>query len=387
MDNHNGLARRFENLMNSFTPEQKERLLGPNSRLINEEIDRLVNNIPSSELFSAIKNLNESYNVIQSLDKSSDAFDQDSAIITENWNFFEQVLQQLVKYEPYQEKSKEAYKKLYAIKFFTKGNFVSQEAIEDNLKHSLKEHFSKILTNDPAEFTDTLFKLPFDFVGLVVRYVVNELAPDKKEKLVPKRSEAEAYLEELLQKKKDFIETVRKIAYEQNNVLSISDARLLVDTRSFIEELDVNNGILEYLLRLLNNKSANERLTELFGSETIKELKENILAHPNYKKYLNQIKHSEVQPFFNLQGLPNEQRVPSFEDVVEEYLHPELAAINKAQETETNEEEGPVNINSAEIPAEPVVTAAPAAEPVATTPATTAVPTTPGGLSAEIPPV
>jgi len=388
MDNFKGLSRRFENLMGSFTPEQKEKLLGPNSRLISEEIDRLVNNIPSSNLVGAVKQLKESYNVLNSLKKvTSSDFDPDSEIITENWNFFTSVLKEMVNYEPYQQKSKEAYNKLYAVKFFTKADFVDKDSIEDNLKHGLKKHFSKLVTNDPEEFTEALFKLPFDFVGLVVRYVANELAPDEKEKIIPKHSEAEAYLEALIQKKRDFIELLSKIAYEQNNVLSISDASLLVDTRSFIEDLDVNSGALEYLLRLINNKSANEKLSELFGAEFLRELKQSILAHPNYKKYLQQIKHSETQPFFNVQGLPNEGRSPSFKEVAEDYVHPELALIRQAQETDAAANaaagtgEGPVDV-TAPPEVEPEVEQVPVVTPAATA---TPAPTTPGGLSAEIP--
>lgn len=375
------LPRRFSNLLDSFTPEQKERLIGPNSSMLNEEIDNICNNIPSQQLMDSLRSLTESYNVINSLEKSgSSNYDKDGEITQENWKFFTTTLTQLASYSFFQEKSKETYCKLYAIKFFTKGNFVSEDAIEDNLKHTLKEYYSRLLTNNPQEFTETLFGLPLDFVGLIIRYTSHELAPNERTKLVPTKKEAEAYLDKLLEKKKKFIEIVGKIVNEENNVLSITDAHMLVETRAFIEDIDVHNGVLEYLLRLINNKPANKKLVDLFGNDLIKELKENILAHPNYKKYLTKIKHGEAQPFFDLMGLQNKNATPSFAEVVEEYLHPELAAIRKAEEEENPEE--------ATVPMLPPAPEVPATQPPAgqpeQIPVVTNEPAT-GGLSAEIP--
>lgn len=330
-----GLARRFENLMNSFTDDQKEKLIGSNSRLLNEEIDNLCNNIPSDKLVDALKELTESYNILSGLEKQyNPSYDKEGGIIKENWNFFLNALKELTKYPPYQAASKELYCKLYAIKYFTKGNFVDKEAVEDNIKHAIKDYFSQLLTNDPEEFTSTLFKLPIDFVGLVVRYAANNLAPELKDSLIPTKAEGEAFVAQLLDKKKDFITNIGKVVGEQHNVISISDARLLIDTRAFTEELDVHSGVLEYLTRLLNNKAAKGKLADLFGEEHIKELKANILAHPNYKKYLDQIKHGEMEPFFDIQGLANEKRSVPFQQTVDEYLNPELLAIRLAQEAE-----------------------------------------------------
>jgi len=388
MNNFKGLPRRFDNLLSSFTPEQKERLVGSSPRLINEELENFCNDIPSKELVGALKQLTEAYNVINSLEKTDGTqYDQDSAIVAENWNFFTNALKELASYPAFQEKSNETYCKLYAIKFFTKGDFVDNEALEDNLKHAVKLHFSKLLTNDPKEFTETFFKLPLDFVGLAVRYIVNTLAPKERENLVPIRKEAEAYLENLLEKKKSFIETLGKIVNDQNNVLSFTDAKLLVDTRSFVEELEVHDGILEYLTRLLNDKTSAEKLSELFGTDSVRELKQNILAHPNYKKYLRKIKHSEVEPFFNLHGLPNEKRIPSFADVVEEYVHPELSAIRKAEDEEASKEaelEGTLDMSTpTEEPSIETPEEVPAPEPsVEPTPS----PKHGGNMSAEIPP-
>jgi len=177
-----------------------------------------------------------------------------------------------------------------------------------------------------------LYSLPFDIVSSIVRYVAEILIPERKSLLIPTIIEAKKYVRATEKIKQDFIKRLRKIVHGEHNILSVSVAQQLVNMRAFSEDKAVHNGVLEYLMRMLNDRKTHTRLVEKFGKEMPRDLKKQIFQHSNYVNYLRNIKDGTVKPFFTKDGLENDHRTPTFSEAVDEYFYPELVAKRKSDD-------------------------------------------------------
>ena len=288
-----------------------------------EEIDNFVDDIPADKLISTLKMFKEDRKIINSLQGFTNEYDQNNQIVEENWKWFKETLKYIAENNPrFQFKCKEVNNKLYAVKYFTKLKFVISETVEEELKFELKKYFRQITFEDIDQFIDAFFKLPFEFVGLTVRYVSNVLALELKPKLTTNYKDANVFLKNLLKRKNDFIVNINKISLGQSDNISIAEACLLLDTKVFYDYNALNNGALEYLLKLFNS-NAKEKLIDQFGADKIKFLKDQILAHPSYLQFLKEVKEGQEQPFFTKDGFQNSERETTFDDFVKKYFNPE----------------------------------------------------------------
>jgi hypothetical protein len=302
--------------------------------IIKKEVDKIVNNIPSEKLLSILQPLllQEDNKIINSLRGYIDDFDYNNQITVENWNWFKDVIKNLAETNSrFQYKCKEVCNKLYAVKYFTKLTFVISENAEEELKFELKNHFKHILYEDINQFIDAFFSLPFEFVGLVVRYLSNILTPKFKPQLTTNYKDANIVLKTILKKKNDFILNINKISLGQADNISIAEAGLLLDVKAFFEYNALNNGALEYLLKLLNSQAKN-KLKDIFGDEKIAYMKSQILAHPSYLKFLKEVKDGTELPFFTKDGFQNTDRKPSYDEFVKKYYSPEEFIPKKKEE-------------------------------------------------------
>ncbi len=292
-------------------------------KIISEEVDKFVDKLPADKLISTLKSFKEDRKILSSLQGYVNDYDQNNQIVEENWNWFKETLKQLATNSPrFQFKCKEVNNKLYAVKYFTKLKFTISETVEEELKFQLKNYFKHLTYENPDEFIDAFFKLPFEFIGLVVRYIANVLAPKVKNQLTTNKKEADIFLKNLLKKKNDFIININKISLGQSDNISISEAKLLLDVKVFYDYNALNNGTLEYLLKLFNS-NAKQKLIDEFGSEKIDFVKDQILAHPSYLQFLKEVKTGQEQPFFTKDGFQNSEREITFDDYVKKYFTPE----------------------------------------------------------------
>ena len=331
-------------------------------KIIEEEVDRIVNDIPSKELKSVLYGvIKEDEQVLKSLMKSTGVYDNDNQITEENWKWFQDMLKQCCQVPRFQLKSKESNAKLYAVKYFTKVKFMIAESVEDEIKLDLKNYFQPLSCDDVNEFIETLFKLPFEFYSLVIRYVVGVLCPDAKDKLTPSLKEAEAQLKLLMKKKNQFIKNINDVSIGQGLNLSIADTMVLLDVKAFFDYNGLNVGCLEFLVRMLGSDTKT-KLKEMFGNKEIDKMLQQILTLPSYLKHLQKVKIAEEQPYFNKDGGQNANREVTFNDLVVQYFNPEdyipkpksneEPAQSEVTPEEQPQEQKPGNEVSAEQPSE-----------------------------------
>jgi hypothetical protein len=147
------------------------------------------------------------------------------------------------------------------------------------------------------------------------------LAKEKKNELTTTTVDAENFLKTVLKKKNNFITNVNKISLGQANNISIGDLSLLLDVKAFYDYNALNNGVLEFALKMLNS-NIKQRLKDTYGSSKIDFIKAQILSHASYLKFLKNVKDGIEQPFFDIKGFPNSERTPSFDDLVKKYFTP-----------------------------------------------------------------
>lgn len=299
------------------------------NKIIDEEVDLLLNKLSIKEVFSLLKE----NNLIDSLEKSYDShFNTANEIAPENWKYFTDALKVMVKDTTFQEKCKEINCKLYSVKFFTNLKFAIAENAESSLKFDLKQYFPQIVTNNGKEFMDSFFALPFEFTSLVVRYLANVLCKDKKNNLTPQLKEAQEYFNEMQKKKNLFITEVNKISQGQSTVFSIYDAQELLDVKAFFEYNPINAGVLEYIMRILTNKKTKQKLEDEFGKFKIQLMRDQILEHASYIQFLQEIKEDKELSFFTDSGSQNKERDTTFDEFVMKFFYPEQYVPEEKEE-------------------------------------------------------
>jgi hypothetical protein len=292
--------------------------------ILDEEVERTVNSLPKNQLVPILKTLLTEKDdiILRSLRGYVDDFNSSNQIPPENWNWLRDTLKVLANSnQRFQFKCKEVNNKLYCVKHYTKLPFEISEAVEDELKYELKKYFKEIVYEEVDQFIDAFFSLPFEFVSLAVRYVTNVLAAEKKNELTTTTEDAENFLKAVLKKKNDFITNVNKISLGQANNISIGNLSLLLDVKAFYDYNALNNGVLEFVLKMLNS-NIKQKLKDTYGSSKMDFVKAQILSHASYLKFLKNVKEGVEQPFFDIKGFQNAERTPSFDDLVKKYFAP-----------------------------------------------------------------
>jgi hypothetical protein len=308
-------------------------------KLIEEEVNKIVQDIPKEQLVEYLNTLLENKKIINSLETSyKEFYNIDNQITPENWKYFTKSLGVLVGDEEFQRRCKEINCKLYAVKFFTKLRFQISESTEETIKFELKKYFAKLITEDPREFMDAFFSLPFEFTGLVVRYLANIAYKERKQSLTPKLATAQAYFHDLEKRKNRFILEINRISKGKSNVLSIAELQELLDVKAFYEYNAVNCGVLEFIVRTLTSPKSKKKLEEEFGKGRVERMRQQALVHPSYIQYLQEIREESSQPFFNKDGMQNKNRDITFDDFVTQYFFPSQV-IPKVEDTENTEQQ------------------------------------------------
>jgi hypothetical protein len=283
-------------------------------KIVNEQIDSLVDGMSLEEGLSIVKNLEKSYEKY---------YDLDNAITPENWQFFLDALGKCIESSEFQEKCKEVNCKLYCVKYYTKLKFAIASSAENTLKFELKKYFPQLVTNDGKVFMDTFFALPFEFVSLVVRYLANVIYKEKKNNLTPQLETAQKYFNEMEKRKNAFVTDINKISQGQADVFSIAEAQELLDVKAFYEYNPLNVGTLEYIVRLFTNTDSKKTLEDTFGKFRVELMQDQALMHPSYIKYLQDIKDGTEQTYFTAEGLQNEDRDTTFDEYTMQHFFPD----------------------------------------------------------------
>ena len=292
--------------------------------IIDEEIDGFVKGLSLHDLkvLTESEVLTEDEQVLKSLVKTMSTYDENNQITRENWEWFKDSLVKCSDHKLFQHKCKQVNSKLYSVKFFTKINFLIAESVEDEIKLELKRYFLSLTTDDIEEFIELLFRLPFEFIGLVVRYVANILCPDKKALLTPSTKEADVEVKKNLEKKNLIIQNINKVSKGEANTISIVDVKELLDVKAFYVYNPLNVGTLEFLVRMLGS-TTKAKIKDMIGGKDMRHILEQILTLPSYTQHLRKIKLGEEQPFFNEDGSQNSSRDITFDDYVLQYFSPE----------------------------------------------------------------
>ena len=303
--------------------------------IIDEEVDRAIKSIPTSELPNVLLTLLEgsTMTVIDSLMKDYKMnLNQDNQIPPENWKWFQEMLITALQSETFQKQCKEVNCKLYAVVNFAKIKLSLPESLENILKFELKDYYTQVVTDSPEEFIKSFFTLPFEFISLVVRYLSNVLAKDKKELLLPKRPTADAYLKMIEKKKKDFIVNINNLSLGKSNTLSLDDIKLLLDSKAFFEYNALNVGALEFLIRVIGSSKTEGMINQMLDLKQINLLKQQIFSLPSYLLFLKKVKDGEEQAYFNKDGTENETRENTYDDYVKKVYFPEEFVPHKKKE-------------------------------------------------------
>lgn len=316
--------------------------------IVNKAAEEFIEKLSLKEALSIIEE--NSNGIISSLERTYETdYNIDNQITPENWKYFIDSLGKVINNEEFQAKCKEINCKLYCVKFFTNLKFAIAENAEASLKFELKQYFPQIVSEDGNEFIRAFFSLPFEFVSLVIRYLANVVYKDKKNLLTPQLKDAQEYFNEMTKRKNNFITEVNKISQGESAIFSIYDAQELLDVKAFFEYNATNVGTLEYIMRILTNKNTKQKLEDEFGKFKVRFMKEQILEHPSYIKFLQEIKDDLEQPYFTETGSQNKERDTTFNEFVMQYFHPE-DYIPEVPEEKPKEPQAPVAEKEPEQP-------------------------------------
>lgn len=304
-------------------------------KVITETVEELTKNISLKEALTILKEDNK---IINSLEKSYDSYyNVNNQITPENWKYFIDALGAVMKSEDFRKKCKEVNCKLYCVKFFTNLKFAIAENAEDTLKFELKKYFPQLVTENGEEFIDTFFTLPFEFVSLVVRYLANVAYKEKKNELTPQLKEAQNYFDDMQKRKNNFVTEINKISLGKSTVFSIYEAQELLDVKAFFEYNLINAGTLEFIMRILTNKKSSQAIEDEFGKFKLQLMKEQVLEHPCYIKFIQDVKDDKDFPFFTETGSQNKEREVTFDESVMQYFFPEQYIPETKEEPEQKE--------------------------------------------------
>jgi hypothetical protein len=327
-------------------------------QIIDEQVDLYVNKLSKSKLVSLVKE----NKILDSLEKSYESmFDVDNEITPENWKYFVDSLIKVTDNQNFQNKCKEINCQLYCVKQYTKLKFAIAENAEHTLKFELKKYYRNIVSNDSETFIDSFFNLPFEFVSLVIRYLGNVLLKEKKNLLTPTLKQAQEYFDSTQKKKNLFITEINKLSQGQSNTFSVLDAQILLDVKAFYEYNPINNGVLEFIARILTNKKTKKELQNIYGLSKVALMHDQVLVHASYMQFLQEIKNDLEQAFFTSDGFQNKNREITFDEFVTKYFFPEQFIPEEPEQ-----------------PKEAPVPTTATSEPSQTTPSTT---TPPGNLN------
>lgn len=289
--------------------------------ILNDAVNSFVNETPTADL---VKFLSENNAITNSLARAYDLdYNHDNEIPEELWNFFIDSLGKVLETEEFQVKSKEVNCKLYAVKQFTKVQLAIAESVEQTLRFELKKYFAQLSTEDGQEFIQIFFSLPFEFVGLVIRYLANVKYKDKKASLTPLLKTAESYFTELLKTKNRFIIDINNISQGNGDVISIKDMQDLLDSKAFYEYNPLNVGALEFIVRTLVSPKAKKKLESEFGKDKVEYMRQQALVHPSYIKFLEEVRDNITKPYFTTTGTQNKDRDNTYDELVMQYYFPE----------------------------------------------------------------
>ena len=309
------------------------------NKIIDEEVERALETIPTSELSNVLLTLlkeGETSRVLDSLMKDYKMnLNQENQIPEENWDWFRRMLLTVLEAESFQRQCKEVNCKLYAVINFTKIKLSLPENLEKILKFELKDYYSEIVTDNPDEFVKCFFTLPFEFISLVVRYLSNVLAKDKKELLLPRRDTADKYLDVLNNKRKNFIININNLSQGQSDILALNDLKALLDSKTFFEYNALNVGVLEFIIRIIGSSKTEGMMNQMLDKKQIHYLKQQIFSLPSYLLFLRKIKDGEEQSYFNKDGTQNEERDNTFDDFVKKVYFPNEFVPHKRKVSKT----------------------------------------------------
>lgn len=296
-------------------------------QIIEEESEKLIERLTTKGIKKVLK---EDNIIIDSLTKETN-YNSNNQIVEDNWKWFKDTLLKASMSSIFQHNSKAVNSKLYAVKYFTKINFMLAESIEDEIKFELKDYFGKLTTDDVNEFINSFFNLPFEFTSLVIRYLTNLLAKDKKDLLAPSLKDANLSLEKIIKKKEDFVKNVNNISLGRSQNFSIIDMQLLLDVRAFYDYNPVNVGTCEFIIRML--KCSKDQLKEKFGIEKTSLFLQQILTLPSYQKHLSELSRETINSYFDNKGMQRKGRNPSYYDCVMEIYDPKHYIPKKEAQT------------------------------------------------------
>lgn len=332
-------------------------------KLIEEEINNFVNEIPTNKLGETLMKLTESLKVIDLLNQASESFyDKDNQITPENWEYFKNSLIALTDSEDFQKQCKIVNCKLYCVKYFAKINLSTVDFAEDTIKFELKKYFKQLVTNDADKFIEAFFSLPFEFVSLVVRWLANVACKEKKNLLTPKLATAQAFYTQTEELKNKFTKNINDLSLGTNNNFSLEDLALLLDSKAFFEYSPLNVGTIEFIIRLFDKRK--QALEDELGSAKYNLLRTQALLLPSYVKFLNEIDMETELPYFNSSGLQSQEREKTFADFVTEVFTPQ-EYIPEPAKTPAPQAAPPVPAVAAEQPSEEELKTNEAPEPTA----------------------
>lgn len=292
--------------------------------ILTEEYFKLQNKVVKAEEGYKKLNLQESFQLISNLENlQGELYDEQNHIPQEHWTYFTDTLKKLNEHELFIQFSKLIMCKLYALKLSTKITFASNENLENELKFELKNYISTLRSAETEEeFIEMLIDLPFEFTALLIRYNANILCPELKDKLSPNIKTAEEFVNYIDEMKNNLIVQINKLSRGEVNTLSIKDLKELFDVRVFYDDIDINAGVCEYVIRMLLSEKSSKTIRDEFGRGFLERLKEQTLLNTSYINFLERIAENQEQPFFKSNGLQNKEREVSFNDLVTKLFYP-----------------------------------------------------------------
>ena len=131
------------------------------------------------------------------------------------------------------------------------------------------------------------------------------------------------------------------------------DAQVLLDIKAFYEYNPINNGVLEFIARLLTTKKTKKALQDMYGPGLAIRLHDQVMVHASYIQFLQEIKNETQQSFFTKEGFQNTNRDITFNEFVTKYFFPEQYIPEEPEEKETVEPGKSGETPVGETPAEP----------------------------------
>ena len=332
------------------------------SRIMNEEINRYVDQFDLDSPKQIISVLNELFTLSTSklMDNiGSVEGDDKKQVAQENWDTFIDSITESIEESPNEwlRGLSAVKKRILTYKYFTRKDLVEVDSLDSWLRTEIKIYFTALQNYvDPKDFMLKFFNLPTEVLFNMVRYLFS-LNDNLKNSIKVTNQDLQDNIPRLLELRMKVADKISKASKGYIDLIDLKEIKELYDNGALFEDTFLNRGINEFMVKMMNHKTAMTNIMEVFSGSTINDIKKMAENSAAYIAHVSAIRNETGEEYFAVSGEQIGKRFDDQIDIVKGQEYEGLVVDKKSRLKEPN-----AKINSADKPWESNMGAMPGGE-------------------------